>query len=229
MSVALTHPLLEEWDIDHGFGCRDSPPPEDLVRPKQVHGAVVAEIDDEGGCRPPEADAIVGAQPDRAVGIVTADCVPVLVAAPGGVYVAAIHAGWRGLAAGVIPAAIERLAGLGVAPSELRSVVGPHIGSCCYEVDAPVRDAMRERFGDGAEAAFRSTSPGHWRLELALLAREALIRAGVASANTGAITGGCTACDVGRFHSFRRDAEQSGRLVSFIRVRGSLDSISHHA
>ncbi len=227
MSAALTHPLLDDWGVEHGFGLRDGDPPGDLVRPKQVHGALVAEISPSGGCQPLEADAIVSAEPGRAVGIVTADCVPVLVAAPGGAYVAAIHAGWRGLAAGVIPAAIEHLAGLGVAPSALRAVVGPHIGPCCYEVDAPVRDAMFERFGAGAEAAFQPVSPGHWRLELAVLAHLALHEAGLAPRNIDGITGACTACDETRFHSFRRDAEVSGRLVSFIRVRGSLDSISH--
>ncbi len=224
MSSALTHPLLEEWEVEHGFGLRDYSPPEDLVRPKQVHGSLVAEISPSGGCRPCEADAIVGAEPGRAVGIVTADCVPILVAAPGGVHVAAIHAGWRGLAAGVIPAAIEHLAGLGAAPTELRSVVGPHIGPCCYEVDAPVRDAMLERFGARAEEAFQPTSPGHWRLALAWLARRALREVGIEGFNTGGFEGACTACCPERFYSYRRDADAAGRLVSFIRVRGRLDS-----
>ena len=140
---ALRHELLP---VEHGFGVRGMPPPRDVVRPAQVHGIDVARVRD-GGAEPAEADAIIAVRPGRCVGVVTADCVPLLVASEDGAAVAAIHAGWRGLAAGVIErgiAALREHTG-----RALFAVIGPHIGPCCYEVDAPVVDALRSRF-DGA-------------------------------------------------------------------------------
>jgi purine-nucleoside/S-methyl-5'-thioadenosine phosphorylase / adenosine deaminase len=157
-----------------------------------------------------EADAALATRPGVAVGVVTADCVPVLVAAGGAV--AAVHAGWRGLAGGVIPRALEALAEL--APGRaIVAAVGPCIGPCCYEVDEPVLDAMRRRFGSALDDALAPTRPGHARLDLPALAHEALRAAG---AEVGVMAGACTRCDAARFHSFRRDGASAGRLLSWI-------------
>ncbi len=212
MSAWLEHPLLTAAGVRHGFGLRTSPARSDVRRPVQVHGAAVVCADAEGALG--EADAALATRPGVAVGVVTADCVPVLVAAGGAV--AAVHAGWRGLAGGVIPRALEALDEL--APGrELVAAVGPCIGPCCYEVDEPVLDAMRRRFGPALDGALSPTRPGHARLDLAALAREAL-RAGGAA--VGVVAGACTRCDAARFHSYRRDGASAGRLLSWIEAPG---------
>jgi YfiH family protein len=212
VSAWLEHPLLAAAGVRHGFGLRTSPARDDVRRPVQVHGAAVAHADAEGALG--EADAVLATRPGVAVGVVTADCVPVLVSAGGAV--AAVHAGWRGLAGGVIPRALEALAKS--APTrELVAAVGPCIGPCCYEVDEPVLDALRRRFGAALDGALTPTRPGHARLDLPALAREAL-RAGGATA--GVVTGACTRCDAVRFHSYRRDGAAAGRLLSWIEAPG---------
>ncbi len=211
MSDWIEHPLLGRAGVPHGFGLRTSPERADVRRPKQVHGDQVVSADAAGALG--EADACLATRPGVAVGVVTADCVPVLLAAPGR-GVAAIHAGWRGLARGVIPRAVEAVTRL--APdAPLVAAIGPAIGPCCYEVDAPVIEAMRERFGARAEPALRAGRPGHAQLDLVALAREALSAAGVPEAAIGAV-GACTRCDAERFHSFRRDGTRAGRLLSWI-------------
>jgi YfiH family protein len=209
----IEHALLREAGVPHGFGTRGSPARGDVRRPVQVHGAVVLSADSGGVLG--EADASVATRPGLAVGVVTADCVPVLVAA-GPHAVAAVHAGWRGLARGVIPRALEALAQ--AAPgARLVAAIGPSIGPCCYEVDAPVIEAMRERFGVAVEPALRPARPGHALLDLAALARAALLVAGVPAESIG-VVGACTRCDAARFHSFRRDGPRAGRLLSWIEV-----------
>jgi hypothetical protein len=222
----LRHPLLTAMQIRHGFGVIGAADPPDLVRPRQVHGAAVATLRDDGRLGTAEADGVVSAQPGRPIGIVTADCVPLLLASPGGACVAAVHAGWRGLAAGVVARSAEALAALaGVAVPSLVAVIGPHIGPCCYEVDAPVIDALSVRLGDAVEGETQPTRPGHARIDLAALAALDLARAGLASASTGRIEGACTRCDPARFHSYRRDGERAGRLVHFITARQSASSV----
>jgi YfiH family protein len=183
-----------------------------------VHGArVVAAAACRAGV---DADAVVVRTPadtggrSEPIGIVTADCVPVLAAAADGRAATAIHAGWRGLAAGVVSAGIDALRReAGGAP--LLAVVGPHIGACCYEVDAPVVDALRY-LGAGLDASLRASRPGHWWLDLGRLTRTALLRADLAEAEIGTIDDACTSCDAQRFHSYRRDGPESGRLVHWI-------------
>jgi polyphenol oxidase len=210
MSVWLEHPLLAAAGVRHGFGLRTSPARE-VRRPLQVHGAAVVRADADGPLG--EADAALATRTGVSVGVVTADCVPVLLAAGGAV--AAVHAGWRGLAAGVIPRAVEALAE--AAPgAALVAAVGPCIRGCCYEVDAPVLDALRARFGGALDAALRPARPGHALVDLAALARAALRGAGVADERVGVVAGACTRCDAARFHSYRRDGPAAGRLLSWI-------------
>jgi YfiH family protein len=171
---------------------------------------------------PGEADAIVSERPALPVGIVTADCVPVLIATPAG-RVAAVHAGWRGLAAGVIGEALSALGALspeGVAGAS--AVIGPRIGTACYEVDEVVVDALARRFGAATQAALIATRRGHWQLDLAKLARVDLVSGGVATQRVAALAGACTACDAERFHSYRRDGPRSGRLFHWIAARSDL-------
>ena len=213
----LTHGLLEEAGVAHGFGTRACRPPVALVRPRQVHGTrvVVLGRDATPGADVGEADALVSEREALPIGVVTADCLPILIATPAG-RVAAVHAGWRGLAAGVIGEALAALAALapeGVAGAA--AVVGPRVGPGCYEVDEPVIAALARRFAGAVDAAIEETRPGHWRLDLAVLAREDLRRAGLVE-RIVALAGVCTACDPERFHSYRRDGPGSGRLFHWI-------------
>ena len=221
----LRHPLLARVGVDHGFGTRDSEgkAPRVVARARQVHGAAVALADDRGRVDLADADAVVCWESGVAAAIVTADCLPILACSEDGRSVAAIHAGWRGLAAGVIEAGLAALArggSQGRGTPRLIAVIGPHIGACCYEVDAPVLDPLRARFGSELDRAVRPTRPGRARLDLAELALIELARAGVARADRAAMDDVCTRCDVSRFHSYRRDGPRAGRLLHYVAPAG---------
>lgn len=210
----LRDPLLDEIGVEHGFGTRGAQPPDGCVRPRQVHGVVVASVDDAKTLSDDAADAVVCRVPGLPVAVVTADCVPILLASSSGRTVAAVHAGWRGLAAGIVSAAIGRLADLSGEP--LSAAIGPHIRSCCYEVDAPVVDAMQRRFGAATRTALRSSRPGHDWIDLQFLVGLEFDRAGIATTRVGATRAHCTACDAERFESFRRDGPRAGRLIHWV-------------
>jgi purine-nucleoside/S-methyl-5'-thioadenosine phosphorylase / adenosine deaminase len=214
VSAFLEHPLLASRGARHGFGLRGAPEPAGTLRARQVHGAVVACARGDGAPLG-EADAVVSELPGVPVAVVTADCVPILLAGRGARVVAAVHAGWRGLAAGVIEAALDALTQGGAAPGDLAAVVGPHIGPCCYEVDEPVLERLGARFGTDLAAAATPTRPGHARVDLGALARVALLRT-LPPASLGGFRDACTRCDAVRFESHRRDGARSGRMVHWI-------------
>jgi len=172
----------------------------------QVHGTTVAiePVPDER----PEADAAVTRTPGKVLAIRTADCLPVVFAACDGSEVAAAHAGWRGLAAGVLEATI---AAMQAAPVDIVAWMGPAAGPGAYEIGAEVRDAF-VALDARAAAAFEPTKPGHWRVDLYALARQRMLAAGM---RADAIHGGglCTISDPARFHSYRRD-KTTGRMVT---------------
>jgi YfiH family protein len=169
-----------------------------------------------GGPEPVEADAVLGLEPGLNVGIVTADCVPILAAADDGSRVVAIHAGWRGLAAGVIEAAMAALqeaAGRRV----LVAAIGPAARGCCYEVDEPVRVALSKQYRSQLDGeVLQEGQPGHFQLDLPLLAERILIGCGVERTRLGTLHRVCTICSPERFESYRRDGEAAGRLRHFI-------------
>ncbi len=213
----LRHALLSNIGVDHGFGLRGLAELAGLRCPRQVHGVAVATAQQcAGQDPPPEADAVVSEEIGVRVAVVTADCLPILLAGDRGRVVAAVHAGWRGLAGGVISACLATLRERLGKSEGVAAVIGPHIGKCCYEVDEPVLGAFEERFSETLPSAMRQTRPGHARLDLGLLAREALRAEGVESDRIGFLAGACTACDAERFYSYRRDGPETGRLVHFI-------------
>jgi len=213
----LRHALLSNIGVDHGFGLRGFARPAGLRSPRQVHGVAVATAQQCAGQGPaPEADAIVSEEIGVRIAVVTADCLPILLAGDRGRVVAAVHAGWRGLAGGVISTCLAALRVRLGKSERVAAVIGPHIGKCCYEVDTPVLDAFEGRFSETLPRASRRTRPGHARLDLGLLAREALRAEGVEGDSIGFLAGNCTACDAERFHSYRRDGSETGRLVHFI-------------
>ena len=176
--------------MDHGFGMRGSEeiPLERVQRIRQVHGARVVEL--PGETPEEEADAGVTDFSGEAVAVVTADCVPVLLAAlrPHPV-VAAVHAGWRGSALEIVRHAVQALCDWKqVLPNDLTAAIGPHIGSCCYEVDEPVRDAIR------SEACFHpAETHDRWMLDLDALNRAQLIAAGIPEARIARVGAAPTA------------------------------------
>lgn len=183
--------------------------PSEPVWLRQVHGTGVVRLAPQAGEREePEADAAVTDVPGLVLAILTADCLPVVLAADDGSEVAAAHAGWRGLAGGVLEATVGAMR---VAPDRLRAWLGPAAGPDDYEIGDEVRDAFVG--GDaGAAGAFVATRPGHWRVDLFALARRRLVQAGLAPT---AIHGGgvSTIADPSRFFSHRRD-QRTGRMAT---------------
>ncbi len=175
---------------------------------QQVHGTGVYVADGAAGVEEPIADAAVTRERGQPLMILTADCLPVLLCGDDAAVVAAVHAGWRGLAAGVIERTVAAMA---VDPARLRAWLGPCIGSASYEVGREVRAAFVN--GDaGAESCFVSTGPGHWRCDLAALAHRRLGAMGV----TQVAGGGFDTFTDARFYSYRRDGARSGRFASVI-------------
>lgn len=215
----LRHPLLDATGVAYGFGTRACTPPDNLLRARQVHGRAVVRANEATRSLDDAADALVCDVPGLPIGVVTADCLPVLIATPSGA-VAAVHAGWRGLVAGVLSAAFDALRE--IAPDAVHgvAVIGPHVGSRCYEVDEPVVQGCVLRYGEAATfAALDATRAGHWQIDLARLARLDLTRAGLAEDRVAALSNACTVCDANRFYSFRRDGPGGGRLFHFIAAR----------
>jgi YfiH family protein len=173
---------------------------------RQVHGNVVVEADALQAV--PEADAAVARRPGTVCAVMVADCIPVLFADRAGTVVAVAHAGWRGLASGVIENTIRSM---DVPAAGLIAHLGPGIGPRAFEVGADVRDAFLSD-DPRAETAFRPHAPGKWLADLFLLARQRLARAGVTQVSGGGL---CTHADPLRFYSYRRDGE-TGRMAALI-------------
>lgn len=174
---------------------------------QQVHGRDVVTLPLAGEA-PPAADASVAAAPGQVCVVMTADCLPVLFCDRDGRSVAAAHAGWRGLAAGVLEATV---AAMPAAPSELMAWLGPAIGPDAFQVGEEVRAAFVDADA-GAAAAFQPDAPGKYRADLYALARRRLQRAGVSAIHGGGL---CTYSDAARFYSYRRETPCS-RLASLI-------------
>jgi YfiH family protein len=141
--------------------------------------------------------------------VLTADCAPVLLADPAAGVVGAVHAGWRGLAAGVVEAGVAAMAELGADPGACVGLVGPAAGGCCYEVGPEVRDAVGSRY----PAALASTRDGRPALDPAAGAAQALERAGVAQVR---VAGECTIDRDERFFSHRRGQGRTGRQAGIV-------------
>lgn len=182
---------------------------------RQVHGAGVLEMPDT---RPaehlapagaPEGDALIARTPRHAVGVATADCLPILLATEDGAC-AAVHAGWRGLLAGVLEAALARLGG-----GAVEAAIGPAIGPCCFEVGPEVVRLFEERF-PAARGHARDGADGKSLVDLPAAALEVLRGQGVDGARVhhAAL---CTRCGPpGLVESYRRDGKTAGRMIALI-------------
>jgi YfiH family protein len=195
-----------------GLDCRQ------LASLRQVHSARVVTCGESGA----EADALVAVHAARLLTVRVADCVPLLVADPRTGAVAAVHAGWRGTAERIAPAAVRRMSEMfGSAPEDLVAAIGPSIRPCCYEVGPELADAFRSAGASESQLAdwFAAGRIGRrTRLDLARANRDQLAAAGVPRAQI-LDSGLCTSCHPRVFHSYRRDKERAGRIVGCIRAR----------
>lgn len=180
--------------------------PSEPIWLQQVHGihTVTARLENLNSC----ADAIFTTEINQVCVVMTADCLPVLFCDKAGTRVAAAHAGWRGLAGGVLDATVRALA---VPPQEILAWLGPAIGAQAFEVGEEVRETFIAQLPQ-ADQAFQSTRPHRWLADLYLLARQRLQHLGIEE-----ISGGthCTYSDKERFYSYRRD-KITGRMATLI-------------
>ncbi len=213
--------------VPHGFfsgiGFEGPPDPQvlaprgQLVIVKQVHsGLALAASEPFAADALPEADALVTATPGLVLGIVTADCAPVLLADIDGQVIGAAHAGWRGAFGGVLEATVAAMEQLGADRSRIRAAVGPTIAKASYEVDQAFRDRFVAR--DSAyDAFFEAGRTGHFQFDLPAFVRQQLQASGIAAVEDLALD---TYTDERRFHSFRRATHRGeptyGRQYSLI-------------
>ncbi len=212
--------------LRHGFARRrgrlEDVVPAPIARLRQVHGAEVLVLPHETAARAPflrssvsrrpPADALITDAPAAAVAVAVADCMPILMFDPRAGAVAAVHAGWRGLAAGVIENSVAALTSTyGSDPGDLLIGIGPAIGPCCFEVGAEVIEAFEER-GYGAEVRVPEAGGPRPYANLgagaaAILRRLAVPESQIADAAV------CTQCNSDWLWSYRADGEAAGRMV----------------
>lgn len=185
---------------------------------RQVHRDTVVRAGPGQGRHavPVEADASLATEPGVACTVLVADCLPVLFAAPAGRAVAAAHAGWRGLAAGVVEKTLIAVAeAASCEPGEVSVWLGPCIGPAAFEVGADVLRAFGRAPEDTGRTRFKPGRPGHWLADLPGLATDRLRAAGARLISGGT---GCTVAEPSRFFSFRRDGV-TGRMAAAVWIR----------
>jgi len=189
---------------------------------KQVHSASVLSFESGDGDVPGgwkrEGDALWTEVPGTGVGVHTADCVPILLAHRKIPVAAAVHAGWRGLAAGIVEETVRVLAARfgDAALGEVVAAAGPCARGCCYEIGEETAEALRGLPGE-ASLLSRGRAPGKWTADLQGFTLAALRGAGIPAGQTEA-AGPCTICSP-RFHSFRREKSATARQLSFLYIR----------
>ena len=191
-----------------------------LILMRQVHGDRIRVIDEDGPCPEglPECDGLITDRPGVALGIRTADCVPLFFVDRIRRVIGAAHAGWRGTALGIAARMVETLAErFSSRPEDILAVIGPAIGPCCYQVDAPVFEAFSAM--PGADLFLRPCpEKGRWMVDLALANRLQILAAGVPSENIFA-SGLCTACRQDLFFSHRAAGGRAGRQINLLMLQ----------
>jgi polyphenol oxidase len=192
----------------HGFGTRSGSPGADITL-RQIHSNHV--LNARGlSDREREGDGLITNETGRSIGVRTADCVPILLLDSCSRAVGAIHAGWRGTAAGVIRCAIEKMtADFGSAPADIYAAIGPCIRDCCYEVGIEVAQQFVPHFPEWEQVKSSRT------VDLSEANRRQMEQAGL---NPDHIFDCrlCTACQSGQFFSYRRESENPGRMLAAI-------------
>jgi YfiH family protein len=185
-----------------------------LLKLKQFHSNLVHDMKDTwAASQPVQGDGAITALGGAALGIQTADCVPILIADKKARAVAAVHAGWRGTAGRIAEIAVRQMVeAYGVSPEDLTAVIGPHNAVCCYEVGQEVVDAVND-----STAIVRKPEWTKPHLDQALANKRQLMEAGIPEAQIIATTL-CTQCRADLFYSYRRDRENTGRMLSVIGI-----------
>ncbi len=191
---------------------------EGLVTVNQVHGDGVHIVTDRRRPRDrPDADAVITGLTGAPVGVLTADCLPVLLFDGVNGAVGAVHAGWKGTVKGVVSKAIEAMyRAYGTKARDILCALGPCIGPCCYIVGEEVASAVRTSYGDGE--GFMERDGNGYRLDIGLLNMSRLLSAGVPRGNIS-FEPSCTSCNNRLFFSYRKDGGRTGRQLSFIMLR----------
>ncbi len=208
--------LPDDWnDIAGLFGID----PERVITVNQVHGdhTVLADIRNYRSVRALQADAIISRTPGIAIGVETADCVPILLVDPATPAIAAIHAGWRSTVKKITRKTVERMRDeFGSNPAELTAAIGPAIGPECYEVDEPVMGPVREAFAFWQDVAAPRGNE-KWSLDLVKVNTIELVQAGLQKNHIHSL-GFCTSCRRDLFYSFRAEG-RTGRMLSAVMIK----------
>ena len=206
----------DDWNaVAKAFGIA----PDRLVTVNQAHGEAIVTVDGQNytGMRSVQADGLITSVRGIAIGIETADCVPILLIDPVTPAVGAVHAGWRGTVQKIVQKAIQKMqCEFGSEPCRMSAAIGPAIGPECYEVDEPVMGPVRQNFPFWNEAAL-SRGNGKWGLDLVKLNRMELRQAGLAEKNIHSL-GMCTSCGKDLFYSFRAEG-RTGRMLSAVMIK----------
>jgi len=190
--------------------------PERIYFLTQVHGTtsrVIGPEDDGSAVRAEQGDITLSSSPAVACAVRMADCAPVLLADRRSGAAAAVHAGWRGVAAGVVTAALAALRALAADELDLIAAVGPHIERCCFEVGEDVAAELARASGLGEQAVDRSRPKPHVDLRQIIAAQ---LRAAAGAHAVVDHVRGCTVCESARFHSYRRNGKRGGRMLAAI-------------
>ena len=203
----------QDWDVvAEAFGIN----PDRLVTVNQVHGEAIVTVD-QGNFRDlgaAQADALITKTPRIAIGVETADCVPVLLIDPATPAVGAVHAGWRSTVRKIVQKAVFKMASeFGSAPGRMIAAIGPAIGPECYEVDEPVMGPVRAIFPYWNDVASPQGND-RWGLDLVKLNRLELLQSGLKQENIHSL-GMCTSCRRDLFYSFRAEG-RTGRMLSAV-------------
>ncbi len=186
-----------------------------IVTMKQVHADRIIDVHDRILKEAGEADGLATEEKDLFLGVLTADCVPILFVAPGRGIVAAVHAGWRGTLAGIAPKMVRHLNNrYSLKPESLQAALGPAIGPCCYEIGSNVSAPLSQRWGSLAENSIEVRDNKTF-LDLKKLNMLLLYDSGVPNEKIFRV-GPCTRCACEDFFSYRRERAETGRQISFI-------------
>lgn len=194
-----------------------------IVSLKQIHSTRVTVLDRPvmpGELTPGEGDALVTNQPHVLLVVRTADCVPVLLVDHDAGVIGAIHAGWRGAVGGIVPKTLQAcVEQLGAEVAHMQVAIGPSIGFCCYEVDAPVIEPLHTHYPDWV-GVFQETTAGKGMLDLKKLIWHQILASGVPEHQVERLEH-CTRCREDLFFSYRREGKVNGTMMSGIMLSGS--------
>lgn len=197
--------------------------PKQFLTVRQVHGDNFLLVDDPAfhvpGDKPLEYDGIITSQPGLAIGVKTADCVPILLVDRARRVIGVVHAGWRGTSLRIAAKAVDCFKHhFSTDTRDLVAAVGPAIGHCCYQVDTQVYQAMDAESRNGCFQACEME--GRWMLDLPSLNRQHLVAAGMLPENID-MSGLCTSCRRDLFYSHRGEQGRTGRHLNFLMLRES--------